>query len=82
VKSNTFPGHWISLKVISPFTQASSNLADAGFELDVFGRDLFEVDSQFNKKRNILALFCFPKHRVIRFAKATPTTPLNALSVF
>jgi hypothetical protein len=38
--------------------------------------------SQFNKKRNILTLLCFPKHRVIRFAKATPTTPLNALSMF
>ncbi|NJN63335.1 MAG: methyltransferase domain-containing protein [Coleofasciculaceae cyanobacterium RL_1_1] len=30
--------------------------------------------SRFNKKRNILTLFCFPKHRV--------STPLNALSMF
>jgi hypothetical protein len=53
VKSNTFPGHWISLKVISPFTQASSNLADAGFELDVFGRDLFEVDLGAQKQTGL-----------------------------
>jgi hypothetical protein len=33
-----------------------------------------EVYSQFNKKRNILTLFYFPKHRV--------STPLNALSLF
>ena len=32
------------------------------------------VYSQFNKKRNILTLFCFPENRV--------STPLNALRVF
>jgi hypothetical protein len=40
---------------------------DAGYSGENF-------NSQFNKKRNILTLFCFPKHRV--------STPLNALSMF
>lgn len=43
----------MSLKVINHFIQASSNLADAGFELDVFGRDLFEVDLGAQKQTEL-----------------------------